>query len=88
MSEPDAEVNPVRKDGIGYCIRPGSDVPPTVLIAEMSDGSLLLQGWRVGPNAYVCRADAGPLREALAAAFGSDLPSAGGPSTMRRPLSS
>lgn len=34
------------------------------------------EGWRVGPSAYVCAADAGPLREARAAAFGSDLVSA------------
>ena len=35
------------------------------------------EGWRLGPSAYVCAADAGPLREAPAAAFGSDLVSAG-----------
>ena len=34
------------------------------------------EGWRVGPSTYVCTADAGPLREAPAAAFGSDLVSA------------
>ncbi|MGQ0776112.1 MAG: hypothetical protein ACT4NY_17090 [Pseudonocardiales bacterium] len=87
MSETDVEAGSVSQDGIGYCIRPGSDVPPTVLVAEMSDGALLLQGWRVGPSAYVCRADTGPLREALAAAFGSDLASAGSPTAVHRPLS-
>ena len=59
--------------GIGYCLCPGVAVPPTLLIAEMGSGALLLQGWQVGPSAYVCAADAGPLREALAAAFGNDL---------------
>jgi hypothetical protein len=51
-------------------------VPPTVLVAEMGD-DVLLQGWRAGPSAHVCAADAGPLREALATAFRSDLLSAG-----------
>jgi hypothetical protein len=52
-------------------------VPRTVLVDEMGDDALLLQGWRAGPSARVCAADAGPLREALTAAFGSDLVSAG-----------
>lgn len=87
MSESDVDASSVSQNGIGYCINPGSDVPPTVLVAEMSDGAFLLQGWGVGPSAYVCRADAGPLREALAAAFGSDLVSAGSPNAMHRLLS-
>lgn len=37
--------------GIERSIRPGSPVPPTVLVAEMGDGALLLQGWRIGPSA-------------------------------------
>lgn len=53
-------------------IRPGVPVPATVLIAEMSGGSLLLQGWRNGPSAYVSADDAAPLRRALAAAYGSE----------------
>lgn len=77
MSEPETDTAAVGQGGIGYCIRPGAAVPPTVLVADMSNGALLLQGWRVGPNAYVCAADAGPLREALAAAFGSDLVNTG-----------
>lgn len=52
-------------------------VPQTVLVADMGDDALLLQSWRVGPSTHVCAADAGPLREALAAAFGSDLVNAG-----------
>ena len=56
--------------GLGRSIRPGAPVPPTVLVADMGGGTLLLQGWRDGPAAYVCAADAGPLRHALAVAFG------------------
>lgn len=52
-------------------IRPGAPVPDTVLVAEMSDGSLFLHGWRDGPSAYILAEDAGPLRRELAAAFGS-----------------
>ena len=61
------------QSGIGYCIRPGVAVPPTVLVADMGNGAMLLHGWRFGPSAYVCAPDAAPLREALAAGFGSDL---------------
>ncbi|MFN2496635.1 MAG: hypothetical protein ABR608_12120 [Pseudonocardiaceae bacterium] len=76
MSEPDTDTGGGSEAGIGYCIRPGTAVPPTVLVADMGDGTFLLHGWGVGPSAYVCAADAGPLREALAAAFGSELASA------------
>lgn len=62
----------LRPGGIERSIRPGTAVPPTLLVADMGNGAMLLQGWRVGPSAYVCAADAGPLRRALAAAFGSD----------------
>lgn len=58
--------------GVGRSIRPGRPVPATVLIAEMGSGALLLQGWRIGPNAYLTAEDALPLRRALEAAFGSD----------------
>lgn len=57
--------------GIERSIRPGASVPATVLVAEMEDGSLFLHGWRDGPSAYVIAEDAGPLRQALAVAFGS-----------------
>lgn len=60
--------------GIGCSIRPGTAVPPTVLVADMGDGSLLLEGWRDGPSAYLSVADAIPLRRELARAFGSAAP--------------
>lgn len=58
--------------GLERSIRPGVPVPATLLVAEMRDGALFLQGWRDGPGAYVIAEDAGPLRQALAAAFGND----------------
>jgi hypothetical protein len=58
--------------GIGRSIRPGTAVPPTVLIADMCDGGLFLEGWRDGPNAYLTASDAMPLRCELAATFGSN----------------
>lgn len=57
--------------GIGCSIRPGTAVPHSVLVSDMVDGSLLLEGWRNGPSAYLSPADAMPLRRQLAAAFGS-----------------
>ena len=69
LAEPDINHDGVSSE-IGYCIRPGAAVPPTVLVVEMGDGALLLQGWRIGPCAYVCAANTGPLRNALALAFG------------------
>jgi hypothetical protein len=71
MSEPDTHTCGTNGGDTGYCIRPGTAVPSTVLVADMGDGALLLQGWQVGLSAYVCAADAGPLREALGVAFGS-----------------
>lgn len=60
------DVDPVHDAKLG--------VPPciTVLIVEMTGGSMLLQGWRNGPSAYVSADDAAPLRRALAAAYGSE----------------
>lgn len=59
------------KLGIGRSLRPGTAVPSTVLVGDMGDGSLFLQGWRDGPSAYLSPADAVPLKRELAAAFGS-----------------
>lgn len=66
--------NPRRGDGQDHqqrSIRPGTAVPPTVLVADMGDGSLLLEGWRDGPSTYLSPTDAVPLRQELARAFGS-----------------
>ncbi|MGH4006598.1 MAG: hypothetical protein ACRDTH_00235 [Pseudonocardiaceae bacterium] len=70
--------DPRRGDGqdhqqrnIRRSIRPGTAVPPTVLVADMGDGSLLLEGWRDGPSAYLSPAEAVPLRRELARTFGS-----------------
>ncbi len=57
--------------GAGRSIRPGTAVPSKVLVSTMGDGSLLLEGWREGPSAYLSPADALPLRRQLAVAFGS-----------------
>ena len=60
--------------GSRHSIRPGTVVPPTVLVADMGDGSLFLQGWRDGPSVYLSPADAVPLRWELASVFGSTDP--------------
>jgi hypothetical protein len=62
---------PLTQWGIGGSLRPGTGVPPRVLVADMGDGSVFLQGWRDGPSAHLNPADAVPLRRELAAAFGS-----------------
>ncbi|MGH3927819.1 MAG: hypothetical protein ACRDTT_33965, partial [Pseudonocardiaceae bacterium] len=65
-------------------IRPGTAVPSTVLVSDMGDGSLLLEGWRDGPSAYLSPADAVPFRRQLAAAFGNpNLTSSGSRSEAR-----
>jgi hypothetical protein len=60
--------------GINRSIRPATAVPPTLLVADMLEGSVLLQGWPDGPTAYLCPADAAPLKRELAAAFGTTEP--------------
>jgi len=60
------------QSGIRRSIRPGAPVPATLLVANMGDGALLLQGWRAGPSAYLTAEDARPLRQALGDAFGSE----------------
>lgn len=60
-----------QQHGIKRSIRPGTVAPPTVLVADMGDGSLLLEGWPDGPSAYLSPSDALPLRRELTRAFGS-----------------
>ena len=50
-------------------IRPGIAVPHTVLLTELDNGSLILQGRPNGPRAYLSPAKAIPLRRELVAAF-------------------
>lgn len=50
-------------------------MPPTVLVADMGQGALYLQGWRAGPSAYLTAEDAVGLRRELERAFGGgDVP--------------
>ena len=44
-------------------------VPPAVLLTELDNGTLILQGRPDGPRAYLNRAAAIPLRREPAAAF-------------------
>lgn len=60
-----------RPRGIGRSIRPGTAVPATVLISDMGNGALYLEGYRAGPSAYLTAEDAVGLRQELAKAFGS-----------------
>jgi hypothetical protein len=56
--------------GAGRSIRPSTTVPPTVLMTELDNGALILQGRPDGPRVRMSLADAMPLRRELAAAFG------------------
>lgn len=58
-----------RQLDIGRSIRPGVSMPPTVLITELDNGSLILQGRPDGPRAHLSPDDAVPLRQELARAF-------------------
>ena len=51
------------------CLRP--TMPPTVLVSELDNGALIIQGRPDGPRVYLSRVNALPLRRELAAAFGS-----------------
>lgn len=55
--------------GTGRSLGPSTSVPPTVLVTNMGDGSLVLESWRDGPTAYLSPADAVPLRRVLSAIF-------------------
>lgn len=64
----DQEASP----GITHSINPGVPCPETVLVAVMIDGSYLLMAYpQREPAALVARDDAGPLSQALKAAFES-----------------
>jgi hypothetical protein len=54
-------------DASGF--RPGVPIPPTVLVTEMDNGTLVLQGRPDGPRVHLSPKDAVPLRRELAAAF-------------------
>lgn len=60
-------------------IPPGMLMPPTVLVTELDNGALILQGRPDGPRVWLNPDEAAPLRRALARAFGSpDLVSSSG----------
>lgn len=56
--------------GISRTIRPRTAMAPTVLVTELDNGALILQGRPDGPRVYLSRVDAVPFRRELAAAFG------------------
>lgn len=66
-----ADGNGAHMPSKGCSIRPGTAVPCSVLVSNMGDGSLLLEGWWDGPSAHLSPADAVPFKRQLAAAFGS-----------------
>ncbi|MCA1702469.1 MAG: hypothetical protein LC808_04055 [Actinobacteria bacterium] len=55
--------------GIERDVRPGTAMPPTVLVTQLDNGALVLQGRPDGPRGYLTPADALPLKRELAAAF-------------------
>lgn len=57
--------------GVGGDIRSGTAVPPTVLVTEMDNGALILQGRPDGPRVYLTPDQAVGLRRELATAFRS-----------------
>lgn len=57
--------------GTGRAIRSCTTVPPTVLIAEPDNGTLILQGRSDGSCLYLRIVDAVPLRHELAKVFDS-----------------
>lgn len=60
-------------------IPPRMLMPPTVLVTELDNGTLILQGRPDGPRVWLNPDEAAPLRRALARAFGSpDLVSSSG----------
>jgi hypothetical protein len=57
--------------GTGRSIRPRPVVPFTVLVADLCDGGLFLQGWLDSASAGLHPPDTVPLTQALAPASGS-----------------
>lgn len=55
--------------GTGLSIRPATTVPPTVLMTELDNGTLILQGRPDGPRVWLEPAEARPLRYELVRAF-------------------
>lgn len=56
--------------GIRIGIRPKMPMLPTVLVTELDNGTLIVQGRPDGPRAYLSPAEAVSLRPELARAFG------------------
>jgi hypothetical protein len=54
--------------GVGRSVRPCTTMPPTVLMTELDNGTLILQGRPDGPRVSLSPADAVPLRRELAIA--------------------
>lgn len=55
--------------GIRRDVRLGTAMPPTVLVTQLDNGVLVLQGRPDGPRVRLTPADALPLRRELAVAF-------------------
>jgi hypothetical protein len=55
--------------GIGRSLQLGTAMPPSVLLTELDNGTLVLQGRPDGPRVRLSLTDAVPLKRELAAAL-------------------
>lgn len=67
-----------QQPGTEHGIRPYMTVPPTILVTELDNGTLILQGRPDGPRVWLNPDEAVPLKRELVAAFGrTELTAAG-----------
>jgi hypothetical protein len=65
------EGNQLQRGTDDQCLGEGHSMPPTVVVTELDNGTLILQGRPDGPRMSLKPDEAVPLRLALAMAFGS-----------------
>lgn len=63
-----------QQPAIEHGIQPSTTVPPTVLITELDNGTLIVQGRPDGPRVWLNPDDAVPLQRELAVVFGRTRP--------------
>ncbi len=59
-----------QQPAIKHGIQPSATVPPTVLVTELDNGTLIVQGRPNGPRVWLNPDEAVPLKRELAVVFG------------------